>query len=498
MKKLKFIILSFLFLFLLCLIFFFIKGNKFDFEKIVNTHSLNKNLVYNLSIDGFICPYDKKNSLFYYSNNSIPNSFTFVSDYDVSYRIYDSDDNLYKIIVYDDSYYDLISLYIDTVPIVNIYDMDIIKPYSNLNSLSQFNLSDFDETDYFNYIGVQITNFNRDSSVKSFSSLGSMSVRGASSTFFDKKSYKLDLKKQFGFNNVSKDRVWVLDALYTDASKIRNKLSSDIWNLFNDNQSINNDLHSEFVELFIDNEYMGLYVLKEKVDRSVYSCLDDGLLLKATSHLLDDKINKFLSNPHIVDDEILNFEIKKNNKEILDNFIDNMFVYYSSNSNYGLTSRIYNIDNFINYKLFVALISGEDNVSSNQYYSICGVDDKILITPWDMDLTWGLYWNLNTFLHSSFEYDKDFNKEWLDQNIINRMDTKTIEKFKDRYWELRRNVITMDTINSYLDSYKELLVNSGAASRDSERWYEYDVENEIETIREWAGRRIQFLDEYFS
>ena len=56
----------------------------------------------------------------------------------------------------------------------------------------------------------------------------------------------------------------------------------------------------------------------------------------------------------------------------------------------------------------------------------------------------------------------------------------------------------MDTINSYLDSYKELLVNSGAASRDSERWYEYDVENEIETIREWAGRRIQFLDEYFS
>ena len=55
----------------------------------------------------------------------------------------------------------------------------------------------------------------------------------------------------------------------------------------------------------------------------------------------------------------------------------------------------------------------------------------------------------------------------------------------------------MDTINGYLDSYKELLVNSGAAKRDSERWYEYDVEFEIEQIREWARRRIEFLDEYF-
>ena len=124
-------------------------------------------------------------------------------------------------------------------------------------------------------------------------------------------------------------------------------------------------------------------------------------------------------------------------------------------------------------------------------------NSKILITPWDMDLTWGLYWNFDSDLYSIFSFDRDFEDQWMNDNIINGMDEKTLSLLKDRYWELRKNVITIDTINGYLDSYEELLVNSGAAKRDSERWYGYDIEFEIQRIKIWANERIEFLDNYF-
>ena len=98
---------------------------------------------------------------------------------------------------------------------------------------------------------------------------------------------------------------------------------------------------------------------------------------------------------------------------------------------------------------------------------------------------------------SDYLIEKVTDSNWLDNVVLSDLDSETLSLLKNRYWELRTDVITMDTINSYLDSYKDLLVNSGAAKRDSERWYEYDVEFEIEQIREWAKRRIEFLDEYF-
>lgn len=498
-NKIKLSLFIFLILFL---IYIFWNYFKEDSMSIVSFDNLiyNKNLVTGMYVDNVLCSYDSNSNIYYSSNDSIK-GISFYSMYDdLKYSISSISDNSYEVYVYNDMYYYKLNLEISYIPIVNIYDLNIFKYKENsiFNTMIDFNSIDDNEVSDRKKIGVSISNILQNNGKTSFSSYGYMTQRGASSSFFDKKPYKLELNDSFGMFNVKDDNIWVLDALYTDSSKIRNKLSSDMWNLINDNQYINNDLNGQYVELFIDNEYVGIYVMKEKVDRSVTKMYDDGLLLKATTHLWQDKLSKFLENPfRIVDSKILNFEIKHYSDESINNFIKNMHSYYSGTKDYESLSDVYYIDNYINYKIFVALISGEDNVTSNQYYSMSDSDSKVLITPWDMDLTWGLYWDLDMPLHSKFLYDKDFTFTWMSDCITNDMDEKTLSLMKKRYWELRKNVVTMDTINGYLDSYKTLLVNSGAAKRDSERWYEYDIEFEIEQIREWARRRIDFLDEYF-
>ena len=499
MKQNKIKILVFL---ILIILLYYIYHICFNVESLpdvdFNNLDYNENLVTGLYVDDVLCSYDSDLGVFYSNNNDVSN-ISFYSMYDhLRYTVSNVSDDLYSIYVYNDIYYSKLDLVITAVPLVNIYTFDKEK-YDRYSTNFSFPLFQNDNDDNDNlFIKFSINNVLQKNGRKAFSSSGIMSQRGASSTFFDKKSYKIELDENLSMYAVKSDNIWVLDALYTDNSKIRNKLSSDLWNMFNDNQLINNDLECIFVEVFIDNHYAGLYTFKEKVDKSVTRNNDDGLLLKATMHLLDDRISIFLSNPHnITKNMILNFEIKEYTEKSLNNFIDNMYSYYSGSRDYQSISEYYYVDNYINYILFVSFISGEDNISSNQYHSMINSQSKILITPWDMDLTWGLYWNLDKPLHSEYLSEKNFDASWLSDNVFNNVDQKTFSLIKKRYWQLRNNVLNMKTINNYLDNYEELLVNSGAAMRDSERWYEYDIEYEIDQIREWSEKRIVFLDEYF-
>ena len=496
MKRFLLLIL-FVFMSFILLFSFHKKKNDIGAETIISTHIPNDNLVYNVEIDNILCPYNKLNSMYYFSTSDFSKyDIFFHSDFDVKYIIYGIDDNIYHFLVYDDKYYTMVSILVDSIPVINIYDMgyfsnDALSSRNDIISIVQSENED-------KFVGIQIINLMQNNGTKYFTSIGNMSIRGASSTFFQKKSYKLKLENDLGVLNVSNDKVWVLDALYADPSKVRNKLSSDLWNLINDNQKINNDLSTQFVELFINNEYRGLYVLKEKVDKSVTKIQDNGLLLKAVGHLDSTMVDRLFNNEYsIYDNKILNFEVKNYDKSSISSFLKKIKDFYYNNRNYDSIVNTFDLDNYINYKIFVSLLCGEDNVTSNQYYSMVNSNSKILVTPWDMDLTWGSFWNFNRPTLSEFIWDKDYDYNWLDESIFGEKDDKTFSLLKKRYWELRKNVITMDTINSYLDSYKDILVNSGATKRDSERWYNYDVVFEIEQIREWARKRIFFLDEYF-
>ena len=467
---------------------------------------LSKDLIYkndlvlDVSINNQLCAYDTETDRYYYSSSGFKNNdvVKINSLYDVKYKIKENTSDYIHIYVYSDEYYEELFVDIVSMPIINLKSNDL-SSFGLLENFSvDIDLSDNDSVDdsedvYSKYIAGFSSSTDRTRYYQV-----SSKVRGSSSTVFPKKSYKIEFDKKVKLYNLPKDDKYVLDALYIDKSSVRNLLSSEMWNLINDNQKINNDLFGNFVEIFIDNEYQGLYVIKDKVDKKTVELSDSGVLLKAVSHLYSSDIDNLLNDKYKVENDIfLNYEIKRYNYNTFNKLIKNLKSYYSDYS-YDSISQSFYIDNFINYKIFVALIRGNDNLTYNQYLSMKDADSKILITPWDMDLTWGLCWSFSSDLYSEFLSDTSSDATWMNNNIIKNMDDKTLSLLKKRYWELRKEVITMENINKYLDSYKTLLISSGSAQRNNDKWYKTDTGLEIERVRDWAEKRLAFLDEYFS
>ena len=519
-KNLMLIILIVLSLFLFFNYINFNSNDYYDYYEMKNSIIMsrieNKSLFLGLTIKSENCSYDLNTDTCYFS---IANDYglkkmkthVHLINKNVNYIsssgsnsvsiVYDLSGNN-EILLYDDNYYYLLNVKFVNNPIINIVELkDLSKKFNDYFDNSILSLTSSEKSIEENNDKQIFISVYQNNGLLNINTKGLYHVRGASSFSFPKKSYKIDLEQNESFFGMKSDNDWILDAVYADRSKVRDRLSSDLWNLINDNQSISNDLNGNFVELFIDGNYVGVYSFKEDLDKKRVNVLSNGLLAKSvdigvTYDLSYRNLKKNYKKYYYNDVFINSFNIKYSGDYSLENFFNRLDVYYSDRSFTSL-SNIFDINNYINYNLFISLIGGFDNINKNFFYSMTDLDSKILITPWDMDLTWGLIWTQNDELNNAFSLDFASDINWINQNITKGMDEKTLSLMKQRYWELRKNVITMDTINGYLDSYKESLVNSGAAKRDSERWYEYDVEFEIEQIREWARRRIEFLDEYF-
>ncbi len=122
-----------------------------------------------------------------------------------------------------------------------------------------------------------------------------MNYRGSSSLNFRKKSYAFCTGKEktknsngdvdtgkenlFGLSNGAKDKDWVLYAAMPDPSMMRNRLIFDTYAQMTGKWGVD----SKFVELIIDDEYMGVYVLMDKVtnnEKRINITAADGFILK--------------------------------------------------------------------------------------------------------------------------------------------------------------------------------------------------------------------------
>ena len=122
-----------------------------------------------------------------------------------------------------------------------------------------------------------------------------MNYRGSSSLNFRKKSYAFCTGKEktknskgdvdtgkenlFGLSNGAKDKDWVLYAAMPDPSMMRNRLIFDTYAQMTGKWGVD----SKFVELIIDDEYMGVYVLMDKItnnEKRVNITAADGFILK--------------------------------------------------------------------------------------------------------------------------------------------------------------------------------------------------------------------------
>ena len=500
MKKIKIIVFIILLISFIIVLFCAIFGTNISFlsvKDIKANRKLNTNLTLDLKINNVATIYDKKNNIYYYT---IPKTYenkmyilNFNLDNSYKYKIIDETLNIikvdynktFKVIIYNDEYYFETKIQLTNLPLINITVEEKITT-NPTNSIFQYAS-----------LNEQMTNNMK------------IHIRGATSKNFEKQSYKIKMyndnytnEKNVNLYNFYNGNAFILDAVYRDPSKIRNVICTQLWNdISNDYNNV--DMYTQFVELFINNEYKGLYVLTEPVNRrklnlNKSSTNNSSILVKIQDWIY---IDSDLNVSNIMEDSYYGFELKYPNNEDLyskswETILSKLVKYYDNetNSSYKTINSTFNLKNYVDLVVFNAFTNNIDNkIKKNNYMYMESFDsNQIFIQPWDMEYTFGTRYK-GSAERNLLKDMGDYNKIYADFYHENAKEIN--ELLIARYWELRKNILTKEYFDNILDNYLNEL-NKGAALRDSNAWYEYDVEIEIEEIRTWIYNRLDFFDEY--
>ena len=152
----------------------------------------------------------------------------------------------------------------------------------------------------------------------------------------------------------------------------------------------------------------------------------------------------------------------------------------------------FDLENYIDYKIFIHAICGNDNFGlNNTYCYIKNMNDghKIKLVPWDLDMTWGYDWSgeYPTLLYEDSESISTIDGLLTKSENINNL-------LKKRYFELRETVLSVDNVSKIIDTCHETI--RYPIQEESNKWLETDLDVETTKLKEWYKKRIEFLDNY--
>lgn len=360
------------------------------------------------------------------------------------------------------------------------------------------------------------------------SSILEANIRGNTSRTYEKKGYKLSLKKQnkngeivedkkslFGLRN---DDEWLLNAMYSDSSKIRDKLSTDIWAEIGAYQEEFPEAYfgtrMTYVEVFFNHEYWGLYVLMEPVDSKQLDRTKEGEggqeEYSYKSVTPQDVSTEELLNQEAYGETLSGFELKGSHTvidrtswepllsylELRDLSDDEAFAAAASE----LTDREGALDIWI----YLQAVLGIDNRGKNMYYVAKNRGNRqvVYFAPWDMDITWGdalsegtgdNVWDVGLF---TALYSERINWSFGDRLIELDVDG-SCDYVSERWKELRQGVLSDESLTEEIDGLIHQVRDSGALERDAERWPDSNSGQDYELFVRMALYRMKILDYYF-
>ena len=347
-------------------------------------------------------------------------------------------------------------------------------------------------------------------------------VRGKSAAQYPKKSYSIEFvdsarqETDISLLGMRNDDDWILDAMYVDHARMRNRLCTDIWNAYNrithntDEPKALNGTRGTFVEVILDGQYNGLYCLTERIDRKQlklkkYKDTYRGVSYKAVTW---DNLMGYCSYDPMAPTETLlwnGFEAEYPGTdstagwEYLKEFLELISAAHTSDETfYDEIHEHLHIDNLVDYTLLINAVYAPDNVAKNLYLSIYDVahDRRFFFTPWDMDATFGRTYD-GTLIHRyAFSESVPFGNQ-----LISRLWDEDALQFKQllaqRWSALRLTTLSPDSVAARIHAYQELFESSGAFAREQARWPELCADKlaeEVDFMTAWYARNVQVID----
>ncbi len=372
-------------------------------------------------------------------------------------------------------------------------------------------------------------------------------IRGSSSSWFPKKQYAVETRDEQGANlNVSilglpPENDWILYAPYSDKSLVRNVLAYQLWEQMDHYAS-----RSRLCELVLNGEYMGVYVLMEKIKQDVNRVdiaeiepsvtggdeLTGGYMIKIDKRAGEQKdgwispVLPFPDSPVTIKyqfhepqpDDITSAQ-KSYIREYIEAFENRMLSAAYNDPIEGYPAWL-NVASFVDN--FIACEVGKNvdsyRLSAFMYKDRDSRDDRLAMGPiWDFNLAFGnadYYdgapsegWILVHLTEDSYflTHDKFQVPFWWRKLLA---DPAFMNQVSDRWRVLRDDVLSTPRVLATIDSLVTLL--DEAQVRNFEKWPvldEYVWPNayvggsymaEVDTLKKWITARLAWMDTQLS
>lgn len=331
---------------------------------------------------------------------------------------------------------------------------------------------------------------NRLSDEPEFTTQAEMKIRGHFSALFDKPSYRITFTKEDRITSnpqnvlgMGSEQDWVLHGPFLDKSLIRNYVAMNLFGRF---MSYTPDVR--FVELFLNGQYQGIYVLMETIkhDANRVNIEDSDPSNVNTSFLVvrdwDDnmditQLRDFLDASYVIlgtGTEIAyptDYTLTEAQREWIEDTLNqvekSIYSYDYDTPGYGYWNYL-NIDSFVDYMLVNEIALNEDaGKYSTWFYQDFG--GKLSAGPlWDFN---------NAFDNGAEQSIQETGFVMLDKPLFSMLlrDEQFTEKVIERYRELRRDLLSDETVSKYIDAVVDYL--EPAIKRNYDVWgYTIDPE----------------------
>ena len=361
----------------------------------------------------------------------------------------------------------------------------------------------------------------------------SIEIHGESSTMFPKKSYRIETQDSLGENNnvsllgMPKENDWILYAPYSDKSLIRNALAYLLSNAIGRYAP-----RTRFCELFLNGQYMGLYLLTEKIKRDKHRVNIAKLSPEETSWpgitggyiVRVDKTDPgdppgwtSMPTPMIPDENYIFFQyyypkydkMADVQRQYIRNFILNFESALNSTSFPSPAegyAKYANTCSFIDYLILNEISKNVDAYifSTYMYKDIDTSGGKLNMGPlWDFNLAFGnVNYLENSQIAPGWTYQDHYRMYWYRRLM---QDPQFVNHLKCRWDTLRQHQLSDQSIQNVIDSLANTI--DEAQKRNFVRWPvlgEYvwpnqfignTYQEEVNFLKNWIFNRLHWMDD---
>jgi len=336
-------------------------------------------------------------------------------------------------------------------------------------------------------------------------------LRGASSLFlFPKKSFHFELwqdsvskdERKESLFGMRKDGDWNLMSLFNEPLRSNTVAALSLWRDMG-----NASFEFRLVDVFWDHSYMGVYALEEPVDKKQLD-LDDsqGLLYKAVGVPTDSLILEIDSSassytllpdydsaqmawsgfeqefPHMPNwgplYEWVRFVTQSTEAEFLQDY-----------------ARRVDIDNLIDYFIFINALDIWDNVNKNYFIARDKERSPFFLVPWDLDGSFSNSWN-GAYAETN---EALLTNDLFDRILADSASGGLMDRLRNRWALLRQDELSQTALDTRLQAQFDYMSRNGVYQRESLAWTEFVVDPTVLTrTSAWLARRLEFLDSAFA